>query len=291
MKLFKSIFTALVLVMTIAGLAAPQMKDATVKVHFADADSVAELKALVINKRIAMVDLDQAKELFEMQVIVPEELPLIVLATSINCVPILLNDAESYQGVDGRNYISADSLASAVGCRFIHEKKRGGKFECGSFDKLLPIGNGVGDRAPGFRLCSADGRVMRSDSLLETGSVLVAFIRSAGWEPFSRDLLTRLNANGKNFAQAGTLPVVIHGYDTEIGKGWQDSLKIEIPILSDDVSAVMRAYGVYQKAQLPHPSIFILDRAGIIRYRHVYGEETEPPDMAPILEAAREVKR
>jgi peroxiredoxin len=287
---FKFILPAIVLTMAIAGVAAPKMKDATVKVQFTDADSVAELKALLVNKRVTMVDLDQAKELFEMQVIVSEELPLIVLATNINCVPILLNDSTSYLAFSGHNYVSADSLASVAGCRFISEKKSGGSFECGSFDKLVPIGSAIGDRAPGFQLSSAKGEMMMSDSLLEAGSLLIAFMRSADWEPFSRDLLTRLNANVKNFAQEGVQPVVIHGYDTEIGKKWQDSLKIEIPLLSDDISAVMRAYGVHQKGNLPHPAIFILDGNGMIRFKHVYGEETKPPDMMPILEAAKKIK-
>jgi thioredoxin-dependent peroxiredoxin len=289
-KLFKYVLSVIMLAMTLAGHAAPKIKDAVVSVSFTDGSSIHLLSAITVNKRMTMVDLDQAKNLFEMQVIVPAELPLIVLATNINCVPILLNDVNSYLGVNGRNYISADSMASAVGCRFVHEKKRGGEFECGSFDRLIPIGHEIGDRAPGFQLSSAKGETMRFDSLLEAGALLIAFIRSADWEPFSRDLLTRLNANVKNFAQEGVQPVVIHGYDTEAAKGWQDSLKIEIPLLSDDVSAVMRAYGVHQKGNLPQPSIFILDSEGIIRFKHVYGDETKPPDMMPILEGAKAVK-
>jgi peroxiredoxin len=289
MKL-KFIVPAIVLTIAIAGVAAPRMKDATVTVKFTDADSTVELKALSVNKQVTMVDLDQAKDLFEMQVIAPEELPLIVLATNINCVPILLNDSSSYLGINGRNYISADSLASAVGCRFVPEKKRGGRIECGSFDRLIPIGTNVGDRAPGFQLSSAKGEMMKSESLLEAGPLLIAFIRSASWEPFSKDLLTRLNANVKNFTQDGVTPIVIHGYNAEVAQGWQDSLKIEIPLLSDDVTAVMRAYGVHQKGNLPHPAIFILDREGIIRFKHVYGEETKPPDMVPILEGAKKMK-
>ncbi len=289
MKQLKLTTTILFLVL-VAGLGAvPRILETDVSVHGLDSDSTLKLSAISTGKRISFVDLNQVTEQFRIQVIVPDELPLIVLATRVHCVPIFLGDENSYMDYNGVPYIRTDSVASAIGCKFTPSKKNGGKLDCKSLLPLDSIGTEVGDLAPGFCLPDADGTIVRSLELLSEGKAVVAFIRSADWEPLSRDLLTRLDANRDNLTNMGTQAVVIHGYSPDVASGWRDSLAVEIPILSDDVSAVMRAYGVHQKAQLPHSSVFVLDRDGIIRFKHVYGAEQKPPEMLPILEAVRAI--
>lgn len=289
MKPLRFLYAVIILLFASGLSAAPRAVETIATVQCLDIDSTIELSALTVNKSTSFVNLNQATELLRIQVIIPDELPLIVLATSAHCVPIFLGDEDSYMEFNGVPYVRTDSVASAIGCEYHPVKKSGGRLVCSNFHSLDSIGTEVGDKAPGFRLPNTDGTAVRSLDLLKQGNLVVAFIRSADWEPLSRDLLTRLDANRKNFAELQTQVVVIHGYAADVAKKWRDSLKVEVPLLADDVSAVMRAYGIHQMAQLPHSSVFVLDSAGIIRFKHVYGDETKPPEIAPILEAVRKI--
>ena len=64
---------------------------------------------------------------------------------------------------------------------------------------------------------------------------------------------------------------------------WSKDLSPGFPLLSDQYSAVIRAYDVLDRGRLPFPSIFLIDRQGIIRMRHLF-DLSGPPDLAPIME-------
>ncbi|MBU0691077.1 redoxin domain-containing protein [bacterium] len=290
MKLHRFLYAVCCLLLAAGLTAAPRVTETTAMVHCVDIDSTIELSALSVNKQTSFINLNQATGLLRIQIIVPDELPLIVLATSAHCVPIFLEDQNSYLDYNGVPYVRTDSVASAVGCEFHPAKRSGGRLVCRNFHSLDSIGTEIGDKAPGFCLPNTDGSMIRSLDLLKQGNLVVAFIRSADWEPLSRDLLLRLNSNRENFQEAGAQIAVIHGYAPDVAAKWRDSLKVELPLLSDDVSAVMRAYGIHQMAQLPNSSVFVLDSEGVIRYKHVYGDEWDPPEMVPILEAVRALR-
>lgn len=67
--------------------------------------------------------------------------------------------------------------------------------------------------------------------------------------------------------------------------------------VSDDVLAKMKTFGVdleiasgQSNHMLPHPSVFIVDKAGVIRFAHVNPDYKDRLDPAKILAAARGVK-
>jgi peroxiredoxin len=53
--------------------------------------------------------------------------------------------------------------------------------------------------------------------------------------------------------------------DVSILKGFADGNEITFPLLSDQVSAIIKAYGIYHQDGLPHPGTFVIDREGIVR--------------------------
>jgi peroxiredoxin len=277
--------------------AKPEFEKTVMLLSVSDTDSTIALSALKFagsgNVQVSVEDIQQV---FPLTLIRPPRLPMLVLATSVNCVSVPKMTFKDYQTIGGdyqtagQLYVRVDSLASALGCRYIPKKKSAGRLECEAFGSLRPVGNEVGDYAPGFQLGNSDGAVVTSEALLDSGGLVVAFIRSADWEPFSRDLLTRLDANQKNFAKEDVRLVVIHGYDQSVAKEWQDTLKTTVPLLTDNLSATMIAYGVYRQPRLPQPTLFVLDSDGMIRWKHKYGEEREPPEMVPVLEAVRGLK-
>ena len=68
--------------------------------------------------------------------------------------------------------------------------------------------------------------------------------------------------------------------------------------VSDDTLAKMKSLGVDLEAasgqshhMLPHPSVFIVDKGGLIRFAHVNPDYKSRLDPAKILEAARGVKQ
>ncbi|MBU6422884.1 MAG: redoxin domain-containing protein [Chloroflexi bacterium] len=75
-------------------------------------------------------------------------------------------------------------------------------------------------------------------------------------------------------------------------KAWADELKgVEIPLCSDfwPHGALSRAYGVFNEGVgRPERAIFVIDRAGIVRYIDVHALR-EVPDMAEIEDELKKI--
>ena len=91
--------------------------------------------------------------------------------------------------------------------------------------------------------------------------------------------------------------MVAISYDSvQILKRFADKSAIKYPLLSDEGSKTIDAYGIWNKEAperwngIPHPGTFILDQKGVIRaklFLENYRERSAPEAVAKALKAAR----
>ncbi|WP_148277089.1 peroxiredoxin-like family protein [Methylocystis sp. SC2] len=158
----------------------------------------------------------------------------------------------------------------------------------------------IGEKMPSFLLPDEQGRLVSLDALLRAGPVAIAFIRGH-WCPYCR-----LNAAGLAQIEDAMKPVQLVAISAETRKYTREikrEAKARFPFLSDvdngyalalnlaiwvpdDMSSLIAAAGwdvpCYQGGSawiLPVPSVFLLDREGVVRFRHVdpdYRRRLEP---------------
>jgi peroxiredoxin len=82
----------------------------------------------------------------------------------------------------------------------------------------------------------------------------------------------------------------IHGYSPEEARKWHQSLGITFPLASDQSLVVMKAYEVYNKDVIPHPTTIIIDKTGVIRFREVHGNYKERTSVENMLSILKQLK-
>lgn len=211
---------------------------------------------------------------------------IVVLAGSKNCVPVFYDDPHEFRIVNGEGYVEIGKLANAFGSSHWTVKKNSVNFTDGMLDKWLRPGADSGRVAPGFELKTVDNQTFSLSNLRHANGVVIAFVRSALWDPLSQEILRSLAANQQNLEKSGYRVAVVHGYEPDDGKAWSDSLDLSLPLLADSYGAVMRGYRVFDKGSNPLPSVFIIGTDGIISWKRVYrGEDTF--DITEILDRVR----
>ena len=194
-------------------------------------------------------------------------------------------DPEEYQTESSQGYVRAERVADALSCA-IQIKKNNATLSCShDLSSLFKVGSDSGRFAPGFHLPARGDTSLSLSQLRASNSVVIAFIRSGEWDPFSRLLLLRLKSVHDSLSAAGVSVIAIHGYAPKFSGAWQDSLGLPFPLVADESSAVMRGYDVFDRGTLPHPAIFLIDRQGVIRHRQVYENLDGPPDISPLMHA------
>ena len=73
-------------------------------------------------------------------------------------------------------------------------------------------------------------------------------------------------------------------------KRFSDSAGITFPLLSDEGSLTIRAYGIYHRDGIPYPGIFVLDAKGSVREKLFLDGYMNRPKNAALIEAAKRVK-
>lgn len=120
----------------------------------------------------------------------------------------------------------------------------------------------VGGRAPDFELVSLEGERIRLSELL--GEVLVLNFWATWCAPCEVEMPS-LQALHERLRSEG-LRVLAVNFDEAPTKveAFSDRLQLTFPVLLDPGGEVQRMYRVYG-----YPTTFIVDREGVIRYRHV----------------------
>ena len=72
-----------------------------------------------------------------------------------------------------------------------------------------------------------------------------------------------------------------------------DEMQLGYPVLVDPDLAVIRAYGVLNEVmpRVPHPTVVIVDRSGIVRFVHLDEDYRRRPPVEILLRALEGLER
>lgn len=157
-------------------------------------------------------------------------------------------------------------------------------------------GLAVGARAPDFTLQDAARSSVPLKSLTKSGPVALVFYRSADWCPFCKKQLQSLQADLKKVEMSGVRVVGISNDAPATSAAAAAKLGLTFPLLSDEGSKVIAAYGVLnaeakgKAAGVAHPVVFIVDGQGVIRAKLGRDGYKDRPESAEIVAAVNSLK-
>ncbi len=169
----------------------------------------------------------------------------------------------------------------------------------------------AGDTAPDFILPDEHGQLVRFQSLLRKGPVIVVFYRG-GWCPYCNLHLRGFQRILPGIQKLGAQIVAISPQLPDNSLSTQGRNQLAFPVLSDVGNKVARQFGivfelsgqlidVYRQfghplevangkggsKNLPIPATFLADKNGVIRHAHVdvdYTRRLDPDDVVGMLE-------
>ncbi len=147
---------------------------------------------------------------------------------------------------------------------------------------LVPIGS----RAPDFRLPDAFDAPHRLDDLVGE-KLLIIFFRGF-WCETCQAQLGQLRDDHQEFLDRGGYTVAISAETVDRSREGQAGAHLPFLILCDPDLAVIAQYGVLhrpddQGAGIARPSVFLVDREGIVRFAHVGVEPRDRPAIGALL--------
>ncbi len=140
---------------------------------------------------------------------------------------------------------------------------------------LMPIP--AGTVAPTFTLHRTPQTQLSLSSLRGNPVILVFY--PLDWEPVSREQLTLYQEYAGEFARYGASLIGISVDQTWSHAAFAADARLDFPLLADfqPRGAVARMYGVYRPRDgVSARALFVLDRAGIIRFGQVYPDQLDP---------------
>ena len=141
--------------------------------------------------------------------------------------------------------------------------------------QLMPLA--AGTVAPNFTLQHALQTHLSLSSLRGNPVILVFY--PSDWEPVSREQLTLYQEYAGEFARYGASLIGISVDQTWSHAAFSADAQLDFPLLADfqPRGAVARMYGVYRLREgVSARALFVLDRAGIIRFSQVYPDQLDP---------------
>ncbi len=170
----------------------------------------------------------------------------------------------------------------------------------------------VGTQAPDFELPNAVGETVRLRDRLATGPAIVTFYRGE-WCPYCNVTLRKLQEALPAIKARGAALIAISPQRPDDALTMRDKHELGFDVLSDVDQRTIRDYDVQFRVppevedvhmtvfkkdisklnadgswNLPVPATFIVDRAGVVRGRHVgadYMRRMEPDDIVAALRA------
>jgi peroxiredoxin len=145
----------------------------------------------------------------------------------------------------------------------------------------------VGGLAPDFSLIDPQTNTEVRLSELRGRDVLLIFFRGT-WCPFCREQMAFLRDNAARLETANIAAVGVVCQNRETVKQYLEKNPLAFPLLPDESRAVAKSYGVhywltYEGFNLAHPSLFILDRQGVITFAHI-GKNMRDLPLSRVLE-------
>jgi peroxiredoxin len=136
-------------------------------------------------------------------------------------------------------------------------------------DRLHP-----GRKTPDFELPDITGdRTVRLSEYRGSTPVILVFTRiftEKQYCPLCYPHIKALNENYGQFVDRGAEVLMITSTDTRQSQVVVKDLGLKMPLLSDPDCGTFRRYEVGQALGAPLPAQFVLDREGILQYRHLF---------------------
>jgi peroxiredoxin len=178
-----------------------------------------------------------------------------------------------------------------------------------SLGTLAP-GTGIpdGQPAPDVAATDLDGHRVHLKELTARGPVLLIFYRG-GWCPFCNFQIRALAAAVPEFARRGITPVAVSVDRPQEGMKTKATYSLSFPVLSDTELSFVEGFHVVNKlpdaevqrlrgfgmdleaasGRASHviavPSMFLIDRAGVVRWAHSDTDYKTRPSFAEVLPA------
>jgi len=171
----------------------------------------------------------------------------------------------------------------------LSEAYRGNIYQVGTLkpiDSVLKVK--VGDRAPDFTLSSVSGEKVSLNQYRGKRNVVLSFVPAA-WTPVCSDQWPGYNIAKDIFIRQDAILLGITVDNIPTLFAWTNQMgQLWFPVLSDfwPHGAVANRYGVLRTTGVSERALFVIDKAGIIRYIDVHDINKRPPleDLMGALE-------
>ncbi|MBI4173896.1 MAG: redoxin domain-containing protein [Candidatus Aenigmarchaeota archaeon] len=138
----------------------------------------------------------------------------------------------------------------------------------------------VGHAAPDFALLDSDKKEVKL-SARPGHNVILAFYPCA-WSPTCTDEMACFRDDLDTLSKHAEV-LAISADSTWSHKAWKEQLGISFPLLSDPARDVIKRYGVLAADGASERAYFIVDRDGVVRFKHVMPERGKKLDNSVLL--------
>jgi peroxiredoxin len=160
-------------------------------------------------------------------------------------------------------------------------------------ERATPVG--VGETAPGFTLVDHEGKTVQFSPGSEPTPTVLVFYRGS-WCPFCVKQLSELRSLLDGGDDVRVLAISIDDPDSsaKLAKklGGDGKGSVAYRLLSDPGHKTIDAYGIRNKQHdgqegegIPHPSVFVVDTKGVVRWSRVEEDYKQRPTNAEIRAA------
>jgi peroxiredoxin len=159
--------------------------------------------------------------------------------------------------------------------------------------EVQKLGPQEGQVIPDFRLPDAQGRVWTRDALMGPNGLMLVFSRSMDWCPYCKTQAIELQDQLEQIRSRG-LGLAVITYDSPaILADFVKRRGITFPLLSDEESRTIRAYGIFNTTVaeetnsygIPFPGTFLVDRNGRVTSRFFEDAYQERNTVSTIMVA------
>jgi peroxiredoxin len=169
----------------------------------------------------------------------------------------------------------------------------------GNADENEIPGPKVGDVFPHtLEAPDQDGKLRTLAGLYGEKGAAVFFVRSADWCPFCRGQLVDVNSHLPEFEALGLSVVSISVDEVPLVKKFFDEQQIGYTMLADPNGDINESLGIRDPQYpvgsaafvVPRPTLYIIDRSGVIRLRYMEPTYRTRPDLDVVLDDVRQLK-
>lgn len=125
----------------------------------------------------------------------------------------------------------------------------------------------VGDHAPEFELQGTGGDRYRLTDYREKGVILAFY--PGDFTPVCTRQFCSYRDDGDELERLGVPMLGISPQSVESHERFARENSLTVPLLADPDRSVAKTYGVIARGGFVRRSVFVVDREGIVRYRHV----------------------